>query len=722
MTPFIISGQENIVTPGFYMPNRLSIRSGKALHHLLAGKVCYLIDTTFPPAPEIMDYLKTKDITIEYFDFRHTTSRAVREQILTHMDEGKSVVFLPGQVAKVRGALADVPSPFLRHLGSLHIAPVPVFLGYYGDKITNLYREREEEECCEIFHILPKLAAGPQTGERLLDAWLQKGEELFSARPLLQKSLTTQIVLSLREHPNVETTDGMSGAALPNYKALGIAMTVARVLRKRDVKRVGVILPPGPGGLIAIVSCLLAGVTPVIINYASSRVAFESTVRQAELSCFITARKFMQKLPSFPWPAEEQLLLVEDLIKTLSKPALISNILLAKAAPPAVICKMFDTDQHSGDDEAVMLFTSGSSGEPKGVALSHRMILANVAQCSCRIPLQDEHFLGSLPIFHSFGLTVTLMLPLICGYPICAYPNPTDARTLCELVKKYQLTLLATTPTFARAMLRRATEDTFASIHHFIVGAEKLQPDLEEEYKRKCGISLLEGYGLTEATPVCSLNVKDAPMVPGSAFYVPGKVARSIGTPLPGIAVRITDVDDDSKELPLTERGMIWFRGANVFHGYVGKEELNSSIFHNGWFKSGDIGQLDLNGFITLGGRLSRFSKIGGEMVPHEGIELAIAQILSIPPEDGVQIAVTGVVDEQKGEALVLLSSLPSHQRSSKEHEILSMIRSKLAERGLPNLWVPRYLVPVEAIPVLATGKLDLRGCRLLAEEALMED
>ena len=141
MTPFIVSGQENIVTPGFYMPNRLSIRSGKALHHLLEGKVCYLVDSTFPPAPEIMDYLKTKDITIEYFDFRHTTSRAVREQILMHMDEGKSVVFLPGQVAKVRGALADVPSPFLRHLGSLHIAPVPVFLGYYGDRITNLYRE-----------------------------------------------------------------------------------------------------------------------------------------------------------------------------------------------------------------------------------------------------------------------------------------------------------------------------------------------------------------------------------------------------------------------------------------------------------------------------------------------------------------------------------------------------------------------------------------------------
>ncbi len=718
----IVHGQENIVTPGFYMPNRLSKQSGKALHHLLEGKICYLIDSTFPPAPEIMEYLKTKDITIEYFDFRHTNSRAVREQILTHMNEGRSVVFLPGQVAKVRGTLADVPSPFLRHLGSLHIAPVPVFLGYYGDTLTTLYREKEEENCVEEFHILPKLAAGPQTGERLLAAWMQKGEELFSKRPLLQESLTTRIVTAMRMNPSVETIDGMTGAALPNYKALGVAMTVARLLRKREDKRIGVILPPGPGGLIAILSCMLAGITPVIINYASSRSAFESTVRQADLRTFITARKFMEKVPSFPWPEEQQLILVEDLLKTLSMPALIGNVLLAKAAPVPVIAKMFDTDSHHGDDEAVMLFTSGSSGEPKGVALTHRMILANVAQCACRIPLSNERFLGSLPIFHSFGLTVTLMLPLLNGYPICAYPNPTEARTLCELVKKYKLTLLATTPTFARAMLRRAEEDTFRSIHHFIVGAEKLQPDIEKEFQRKCGVTLLEGYGLTEATPVCSLNILDAPMVPGSAFYVPGKVARSIGAPLPGIAVRITDVEDDSKELPLTERGMIWFRGANVFHGYVGKPELNDSIFHNGWFKSGDIGQLDLNGFITLGGRLSRFSKIGGEMVPHEGIEHAIAQILQLPPEDGVQIAVTGVMDEQKGEALVLLSSLPAHQRSSQEHEILGMIRRELADRGLPNLWAPRYLVPVEAIPVLATGKMDLRGCRLLAEEALIEE
>ena len=704
------------------MPNRLSIQAGKALHHLLKGQVCYLVDSTFPPAPEIMEYLRTKDISIEYFDFRHTTSRAVREQILTHMNAGKSVVFLPGQVAKTRGTLADVPSPFLKHVGSLHIAPVPVFLGYYGDTITTLYREIESPGCCEEFHIMPKLAAGPQTGARLLAAWLEKGEEIFSGRPMLQESLTTHLVHSMCKNSAVEIIDGLSGVTMPNFKLLGVSMTIAQMLRKRADKRIGIILPPGPGAVIALLACLLAGITPVMINYASSRASFESTVRQAGLKTFITARKFMEKLPNFAWPPQEQLIVVEDLLKTLPKLKTIANVLLAKAAPASIICRMFETDAHHGQDEAIMLFTSGSSGEPKGVALTHRMVLANVAQCACRIPLYDEKFLGSLPIFHSFGLTVTLMLPLLSGYSICAYPNPTDARTLCELTKKHKLTLLCATPTFARAMLRRAEADTFASVRTFIVGAEKLQPDLENEYRTRCGISLLEGYGLTEATPVCSVNIPDAPPVPGSAFYVPGTVSRSIGALLPGIAVRITDVDDDETELPLTERGMIWFRGANVFSGYVGKPELNPTIFKDGWFKSGDIGQLDLNGFVTLGGRLSRFSKIGGEMVPHEGIEHAISQILNLPAEGSVQIAITGVVNEQKGEALVLLSALPEHQRSSQEKEILSHLRAELARQEYPNLWAPKYLVPVEAIPVLPTGKLDLRGCRLLAEEALIQE
>ncbi len=722
--PLNVSGQENVKSPALYMVNRLSVAAGKALHHLLNGQVCYLVDPTFPPAPEVMEYLQKKKVDIEYFDFRKTTSRRVREQILDRMATGKSVVFLPGQIAKVRGTLADVPSPFLSALGSLHISPIPVFLGYYTDSLNGLFRDDNAQPCREEMCIMPQLHPGPRTGERVLSAWMNKGAEMFAACPQLCGSVTTAVVKSLRANSKVKVIDGMTGSELPFFKALGVAMTVAPMLKKRQEARIGVILPPGAGGVIGTLSCLLAGVTPVLINYASSKAAFESTVRQAELKTFITARKFRQKLDAFPWPPDEQCIYVEDLLGGLDKKKLIANVLMAKLAPANFLCKRFDTDARRNNDECVMLFTSGSSGEPKGVVLTHRMVLANVAQCASRLDLQNEVFLGSLPIFHSFGVTVTMFLPLLTGHPVVSYPNPTDARSLCELIEKYGITLVCSTPTFARAMLRRAKDATFRSVRNFIVGAEKLQPDLEREFKERCGVELLEGYGLTEASPVCSVNIADAPAVPGSAFYVPGTVKRSIGAPLPGIAVRVTDLDDDTREIPLSERGMIWLKGANIFNGYVGKEDMNPELFRDGWFKTGDIGSVDLNGFITLGGRLSRFSKVGGEMVPHEGVEQAICEALQVDPtaEGGVQIAVTGIADEQKGEALVLLSALPQHQRSSEEKAILAEIRTALASHNIPNLWAPKYVVPVESIPTLPTGKLDLRSCRMLAEEALQNE
>ncbi len=719
MASLNIRGKENIVKPGFYMPNRITAEAVKALHGLLDGKVCYLVDPSFAPAADVMAALKSCKAEIENFDFRKTTSLAVREQILGRMQSGLSVVFMPGQVAKWRGTYSDVPSPFLKHVGSLHISPIPLFLGHYGKSLTGLYREIDEPGCHQEFCILPKLASGPSTGERLMAVWLEKSAEIFAEQPILNTSLTTNLVHAIKRFPNVEIVDGMTGSVLTQFKALGVSMAVARMLAKRDDKRIGVILPPGAGGVIATLSCLLAGIAPVMINYATSASAFESTVRQAGLKTFITARKFMQKLPQFPWPPEEQLILVEDLLQKTPKFKLVSNVLLAKTLPAAAICAMFKTDSRKGEDEAVVLFTSGSSGEPKGVVLTHRMVLANVAQCACRLDLTDCRFLASLPIFHSFGMTVNMMLPMLSGCMVCSYPNPTDARTLNELIQKYQLTLVCATPTFGRAMLRRAEKDTFASVRYFVLGAEKLQPDLEQEFINKCGVYPMEGYGLTETSPVVAANMPAPAEVPGTKFFVPGTVRPSVGAMLPGIAIRITDVDDDSRELPLTERGMIWFKGANVFNGYIGRPELNEEILRDGWFKTGDIGQMDLNGFITLGGRLSRFSKIGGEMVPHEGVELALSRGFGLSAEDAVQIAIAGVTDAQKGEALVLLSALPQHQRSSEEKEILASIRNMLAEMSYPTLWAPKYLVPVEAIPVLPTGKLDLRGCKLLADEAL---
>ncbi len=722
MAPITIHGQQNMAAPAFYMPNRLSVQACKALHYLLRGKLCYMTDPLFPPPTEVEQWITRKGVPIEHFDFRNGTPQAAKLWIRNRLRQDKSVIFLPGKLSKVRGSLTDVPKLFLDYVQEMRLPVCPLFLGYYGSTRDNLYRDVAESGCREEFYILPGIPVGMHMGEKVYAAWMEQGMEAFSTRDYLQGSVTTHLVSALRKHGSVEMIDGLSQKAVPYYKILGVAMGVARRLVKTEGERIGVILPPGPGGTIALLACMLARKTPVMINYASSGKAFESTVQQAEIRTFITARPFMKKLPNFSWPPEEQILFVEELIKSIPKLLLLRDVLLARTAPTSLLCRMYHTDARSGEDEAVMLFTAGSTGEPKGVTLTHRMLLANVAQSCCRLSLDRERVLGSLPLFHSFGLTIALILPLLKGRPICTYPNPTDARTLCQLIEKYKLTMLCATPTFARTMLRRAEAYTFASVRYFIVGAERLQPDLEREFLTRCGVQLLEGYGLTEAAPVCSVNLPDEPTTPGSAFTIPGTVPRSIGSLLPGIAIRITDVDDDSRQLPLTERGMIWLKGPNLFRGYVKRPQLNADVLRDGWFRSGDIGQMDLNGFVTLGGRLSRFSKIGGEMVPHEGVEEAVNKILRLETDDSIKIAVTGVLDEQKGEVIVLLSSLPEHADPAAQRETLSLLRTEMTAMGYPNLWVPRFLIPVDQIPLLASGKQDLHLCRRLAYEYLEID
>ncbi len=738
MSRITIIGQENIVRPALYMPNRLSLKTARALHHLLGKRVCYLVDSTFPPEPEVHDYLRGKAVpashpedgkegvpaetgadkpVIEYFDFRNTTPRAVREQVKGHMEAGRSVVFLPGMVARTRGCLADVPAPFLKALGSIHIAPIPVFVGFYGDTIHNIFTVKPRGTH-RMICIMPKLKPGPRTGERLLSAWMNKSAELFAAQPFIHGSVTTHIVHSLRANPTRKMVEGMTGTEVSYGKILGLAMSLAKVLKKRGEKRVGIILPPTPQATIAVVACMLAGITPAMLNYTASREAFESAVEQGELKTFITEPFFVEKLPNFPWPPKEQHLYVSDLPKMMSKAAIVGNLIAARTLTSPMICAMFDTDKRGGEDECVLLFTSGSSGVPKGVMLTHRMLLANAAQCTSRLDFRKARILSCLPVFHSFGLTVTLIVPLLARRTFVTYPNPMDAQRLCKLIEDHKLTLVCATPTFARAMLRRANDNTFKTVNQFVVGAEKLPADLDAAFQERFGLKLLEGYGLTETAPVCAVNVPDGDPVKGSAFYVPGRVTGSIGAMLPGMAVRITDIEDDDKELELSEQGMLWYKGANIFSGYLGKADINNDLFRDGWFKSGDLGRVDLNGFITLGGRLSRFSKIGGEMVPHEGVEKAIIEALNVNSEQ-LSLAITCVPDAQKGEAIVLLSTLPEHSHQADEKAIIGTIREALTAREFPNLWVPKYVVPVEEIPLLGSGKMDLRKCRLLAEEAL---
>ncbi len=713
-----IFGKENITSqPSLYLPNRIDGDTLTEVEKLLGGaeNVAYMVEEVLLPDVGIMKKLANRRVL--KFNFRNSNSKTLREKLLSIMQEGLDVVFVPGRPNSIMGCISDVPMPFMMQLAALHISPIPVFVGFYRHDLSGAYTSTAPYDYISI-NIQPKLAPGPLTGERVMESWLEASADAYDRNPILDKSLARLIVEGMRRYSKSELIDGMDGSTLPYGKMLGVAMALARVL-KDTVKeeRLGIILPPGKAGVIANYACVLAGIVPVNVNYTSSESAFESIVRQSGIRHFITARAFMSKLPQFPWPKGDAILHIDKMLKGVGMAKIASWVAFAKLAPMPVIARTFKLDARHGDDEAVLLFTSGSSGEPKGVALTHRMVLANITQLLSRVTVPvGSRFLCSLPIFHSFGLTVTTMLPPLYGFSMVTYPSPLEAKKLNELIESYACRLVVSTPTFARSMLRRAHADSYKSVQYFVVGAEKLQKAVADEFASKCNLEILEGYGLTETSPVCAVNLDYVSSTPEQPYYVPGCKFGTVGQLLPGVAVRLTDPDDDDKPLPLSEQGMIWLRGANVFRGYIGRDDLNATVFRDGWFKTGDLGTVDLNGFLTLGGRRSRFSKVGGEMVPHEVVENAIESFVQVPEGfTGRAIAIVGVPDAQRGEALVMLSCV--HQ--SNLPQALDEIRSYLVEQGIPRLWSPRDIIPVEAIPVLPTGKMDLRGCQILANEAL---
>ncbi|PYK85415.1 MAG: hypothetical protein DME40_17720 [Verrucomicrobia bacterium] len=277
-----------------------------------------------------------------------------------------------------------------------------------------------------------------------------------------------------------------------------------------------------------------------------------------------------------------------------------------------------------------MLFTSGSSGEPKGVVLSHHNIIGNVAQFTVMLDAgPDDSLLASLPFFHSFGCTVTLWYPLIEGTPIITYPSPLEAAKNAALVEKYKITVLLATPTFLRAYLRKAEPEQLRRARLVIVGAEKMPLDLSGKFFERFGKRVMEGYGLTETAPVVSVNLPDPVLERADVTVQPLYRLGSVGKMASGIAAEIRHPETNEK-LSIYDSGMLWLRGPNIFEGYLNDPKRTAEVLRNGWLKTGDIGRLDEDGFLYIEGRLSRFSKIGGEMVPHEVVEQKIINALGM--------------------------------------------------------------------------------------------
>ena len=295
MAGVYFNGKENLTSaPSLYLPNRVNAAVLRELERALDGadSVAYMVEEVLAPEPEVAKFLKRRKVLS--FNFRQANVKLLREQLLNLMQEGRDIIFVPGKPNSTMGCISDVPMPFMMQLAALHLAPVPVFVGMYRE---NLWRTFCTDKTAEdiVISVLPKLSPGPLTGERVLEAWMEASAEEFTRRPILQTSIARLLVEGLRKNGKTELIDGMDGSRLPFYKMLGVAMALAKELRKilgENERRVGILLPPGKGGVIANYACILAGIVPVNINYTSSEPAFRSIVRQSGITRFISARTF----------------------------------------------------------------------------------------------------------------------------------------------------------------------------------------------------------------------------------------------------------------------------------------------------------------------------------------------------------------------------------------------------------------------------------------------
>jgi acyl-[acyl-carrier-protein]-phospholipid O-acyltransferase/long-chain-fatty-acid--[acyl-carrier-protein] ligase len=534
-------------------------------------------------------------------------------------------------------------------------------------------------------------------------AWAarQAVEELGSEAAELTRergaTLPARFVRQARRHWSKFAMADSTGRELTYGRALTAALLLAAEVRRKadSQKMIGLLLPATVGGALANQGVSLAGKVPVNLNFTGGKEAMEYATAQCEIRTVITSKVFLAKAKL---EAPAGAVYLEDIMASIGEAQKIRALIKARLAPTAWL-----TPKGDPNDLATVIFSSGSTGVPKGIMLSHFNLATNVDAVLQIFSLDErDRIIGVLPLFHSFGFMATIWLPLFAGAGVVYHPNPNDAKVIGELIHKHHGTFLLSTPTFCGTYMRKCTREQFASLRFVVVGAEKLREPVRKEFEEMFGIDLLEGYGMTEMSPVVAVNTRG--FREGKEIQI-GTKHGTVGVPIPGVAVRIVD-PDTMQPLPPGQEGMLLVKGPNKMLGYLNDPARTAQVFHGGWYITGDMAKVDEDGFLAITDRISRFSKVGGEMVPHLLVEELISKACGDAP-----CVVTGLPDERKGERLAVLYTDPAITPEELWH--------RLSKTDLPKLWLPKLenIHHVDELPVLGTGKLDLRRVRSRALE-----
>ena len=461
-------------------------------------------------------------------------------------------------------------------------------------------------------------------------------------------------------------------------------------------KRIGIMLPSSAGAAVSFYAAALRGLTPAMLNPAAGSRNLAAACRTAQLRTVYTADKLLRNSDAAMAAAKS---LQRDNIKVVCLEDVRAEIGLAAKlrAAAAAMSPMHSAPKLPGaaadaNETAAILFTSGSESHPKGVALSHGNLLANTGQVLSRLQnLQNERMVNSLPVFHSFGLLAGVVLPAAGGIFAIQYPSPLHYKKIPEVVRRSRATIFFSADTFLAAYSREANGDDFRALRYVFAGAEKLKESTRREWLDKFGVAVLEGYGVTETSPAVSVNSPDDNR--------PGTVGRL----LDGVESRIVPFDGAPRG------GILHLRGPNVMRGYLDADSPGGIVAPpDGWHDTGDIAEIDGDGFLRIHGRARRFVKIAGEMTPLDGVENALCD--NFPR---ARFAAVRVADEKRGEQIVALCDDGGISRMQ--------IAEAFRAAGLPPLWIPRRVLTAE-IPQLPTGKTDYPAAQRIAENNFLSE
>ncbi len=695
------------------VPNHISFVDGFLLMASLDRPVRFVVDAQYAehrllkPLAKIMGV-----IPISSQGGPRVILRALRDAGQA-LDAGEVVCIFPeGQITRT-GTLLPFRRGFERIVKGRAVPIVPVHLdrvwgsifSFVGGRFLFKWPERIPYPVTVSFG--QTLPADTPSYE-LRRAVQELGEAAWRLRKPDRRPLHVSFIKSMRRHPFRLAMADATRPHVSSLQALTGSIVLARLLRRhwKDQTCVGLLLPPTVAGALVNVATVLCGKTSVNLNYTVGRAGLESACRQAQLRTIVTSRRFIEKA-KLDLPEGPRVLWLDDLAASIGPGQKLIGMLLAVFAPIRLIERACGQRRRTAiDDLATIIFSSGSTGEPKGVMLSHFSVDSNIEGVTqvFHVGAQDRA-LGILPFFHSFGYLI-FWFATRGGVGIVFHPSPLDVGAIGDLISRYRITLLVSTPTFLQLYLRRCTPDQFSSLRVVLTGAEKLSLRLSQAFEDRFGIRPVEGYGVTECAPVISVNCPD---FRAAGFFQSASRRGTVGQPLPGVCVRIVDPDTFAP-LPSNQPGMLLVRGSNVMDGYLGRQDLTEKAMRDGWYVTGDIALVDDDGFVSITDRLSRFSKIGGEMIPHGRVEEA----LHLAAGSETQLfAVTGIPDERKGEALAVIHIYD-------EAKIPALLE-QVSATGLSNLFIPSKsnFVKVDALPVLGTGKLDLRALKQIAMDRL---